>query len=204
MVRGNPEEWITRQVRPAQSICAFLGGFQIVAFLEVGRIQLHRPSAFPEKPRHVGQGRLWRPASGVKRFQSQGRKGARLMVARLPQVCKSMMRATRRIWRIAKLYGHGSKKRCQNGTLVSGNMDQNLRNPSSLILSHCHIHPATGANIRAFSGESSPPPTPSQSKQLIGPNPPPADEKYASRWKLNRAARRRGIGARRRARLADR
>ena len=27
----------------------------------------------------------------------------------------------------------------QNGTLVSGNMDQNLRNPSCLILSHTHI-----------------------------------------------------------------
>ena len=27
----------------------------------------------------------------------------------------------------------------QNGTLVSGNMDQNLRNPSYLILSHTHI-----------------------------------------------------------------
>ena len=27
----------------------------------------------------------------------------------------------------------------QNGMLVSGNIDQNLRNPSSLILSHCHM-----------------------------------------------------------------
>ena len=27
----------------------------------------------------------------------------------------------------------------QNGTLVSGNMDQNLRNPSCLILSHTHF-----------------------------------------------------------------
>ena len=31
------------------------------------------------------------------------------------------------------------KKRYQTGTLVSGNMDQNLRNPSCLILSHTHI-----------------------------------------------------------------
>ena len=35
----------------------------------------------------------------------------------------------------------GSKKRCQNGTLVSGNMDQNLRNPSCLILSHTQMAP---------------------------------------------------------------
>ena len=27
----------------------------------------------------------------------------------------------------------------QNGTLASGNMDQNLRNPSCLILSHTHV-----------------------------------------------------------------
>ena len=31
------------------------------------------------------------------------------------------------------------KKKYQNGTLVSGNMDQNLRNPSCLILSHTQI-----------------------------------------------------------------
>ena len=31
------------------------------------------------------------------------------------------------------LSGCGSKNRYQNGTLASGNMDQNLRNPSSLI-----------------------------------------------------------------------
>ena len=37
-------------------------------------------------------------------------------------------------------YGYGSKNRYQNETLVSGNMDQNLRNPSSFLLSHCHIH----------------------------------------------------------------
>ena len=38
-------------------------------------------------------------------------------------------------------YGCGSKNRYQDGTLVSGNMDQNLHNPSSLILSHAHMHP---------------------------------------------------------------
>ena len=32
-----------------------------------------------------------------------------------------------------------SKTEFQNGTLVSGNMDQNLRNPSCLILSHTHM-----------------------------------------------------------------
>ena len=32
------------------------------------------------------------------------------------------------------------KNRCQNGTLVSGNVDQNLRNPSCLILSHSHLN----------------------------------------------------------------
>ena len=36
--------------------------------------------------------------------------------------------------------GCGSKNRYQNGTLVSGNMDQNLRNPSCLILSHTHVY----------------------------------------------------------------
>ena len=33
-------------------------------------------------------------------------------------------------------FGCGSKNRYHNGTLVSGNMDQNLRNSSCLILSH--------------------------------------------------------------------
>ena len=33
------------------------------------------------------------------------------------------------------------KNRCQNGTLLSGNVDQNLRNPSCLILSHTHVLP---------------------------------------------------------------
>ena len=37
------------------------------------------------------------------------------------------------------LLGCGSKNRYQNGTLVTGNMDQNPRNPSSLILSHTHL-----------------------------------------------------------------
>ena len=36
-------------------------------------------------------------------------------------------------------HGCGSKTRCQHGTLVSKNMDQNLRNPSCLILSHTHM-----------------------------------------------------------------
>ena len=36
-------------------------------------------------------------------------------------------------------HGCGSKNRYQNETLVSGNMDQNLRNPSCLILSHTQI-----------------------------------------------------------------
>ena len=35
--------------------------------------------------------------------------------------------------------GCGSKNRYQNGTLVSGNMDQNLRKPSCLILSHTQV-----------------------------------------------------------------
>ena len=33
-------------------------------------------------------------------------------------------------WLVVKRFGGGSKKRHQNGTLVSGPMDQNLRNPS--------------------------------------------------------------------------
>ena len=35
--------------------------------------------------------------------------------------------------------GSGSKNRYRNGTLVSGNMDQNPRNPYRLILSHSQI-----------------------------------------------------------------
>ena len=38
-------------------------------------------------------------------------------------------------------YGCGSKNRYQNGTLVSGNMNQNLRDPSFFILSHTHMDP---------------------------------------------------------------
>ena len=37
------------------------------------------------------------------------------------------------------LYGSGSKKCTQNGTLVSGNMDQNLRSPGGLILTHTYM-----------------------------------------------------------------
>ena len=40
--------------------------------------------------------------------------------------------------------GYGSKNRYQNGTVVSGNIDQNLRNPSSLILSHCQMPASMG------------------------------------------------------------
>ena len=56
-------------------------------------------------------------------------------------------------------HGHmavAQKTGTQNGTLVSGNMDQNLRNPSCLILSHAHIFrwkfmPTTGLAASAFS-----------------------------------------------------
>ena len=41
-------------------------------------------------------------------------------------------------------HGSGSKNRYQNGTLARGNMDQNLRNPPCLILSHTHILPHLG------------------------------------------------------------
>ena len=41
-----------------------------------------------------------------------------------------------------------NKKRYQHGTLVSGNMDQNLRNPSCLILSHTHLK-ATASDVWA-------------------------------------------------------
>ena len=40
-------------------------------------------------------------------------------------------------------YGCGSKSRYQNGTLVSGNMDQNLRTPSCLISRDTHISPTS-------------------------------------------------------------
>ena len=36
-------------------------------------------------------------------------------------------------------YGGGSNICTQNGTLVIGNMDQNLRSPGSLILTHTHM-----------------------------------------------------------------
>ena len=39
----------------------------------------------------------------------------------------------------ARTFGCGSKTGAKNGTLVSGNIDQNLRNPSCLILSHTHL-----------------------------------------------------------------
>ena len=39
--------------------------------------------------------------------------------------------------------GCGSKNRYLNGTLVSGHIDQNLRNPSCLILSHTHVKQMT-------------------------------------------------------------
>ena len=54
----------------------------------------------------------------------------------------------------AELFGCGSKKRYQNGTLVSGNMDQNPRNPSCLILSHSQEIPqneSLSQNGRLFS-----------------------------------------------------
>ena len=41
--------------------------------------------------------------------------------------------------RIMQLFGCGSTTRHHNGTLVSGNMDQHLRNLSCLIWSHCHL-----------------------------------------------------------------
>ena len=45
---------------------------------------------------------------------------------------------------IVPSFGCGSKNRYQNGTLVSGNMDQHLRNPSSFIVSHTHFGEAFG------------------------------------------------------------
>ena len=45
-------------------------------------------------------------------------------------------------------YGCGSKNRYQNGTLASGNMDHNLRNPSCLILSHTHMDQVFMGNRR--------------------------------------------------------
>ena len=39
----------------------------------------------------------------------------------------------------SQTHGSGSKNRYQNGTLLSGKMDQHLRNPSWLSLSHSHM-----------------------------------------------------------------
>ena len=36
-------------------------------------------------------------------------------------------------------YGCGSKIRAQNGTVVKGNVDRNLRSPGGLILTHTHM-----------------------------------------------------------------
>ena len=40
---------------------------------------------------------------------------------------------------LSPLYGCGSKIGTQNGSLASGNMDQNLRSPGGLILTHIRI-----------------------------------------------------------------
>ena len=40
---------------------------------------------------------------------------------------------------VARSCGCGSKNRYQHGSLVSGNMDQNLRNPSCLIFCRTHV-----------------------------------------------------------------
>ena len=47
-------------------------------------------------------------------------------------------------------FGSGSRNRYQNGTPVSGNRDQNLCNPSCLILSHTHfeLHPKVFSKAR--------------------------------------------------------
>ena len=49
------------------------------------------------------------------------------------------------------IFGCGSNKRHQNGTLVSGNLDQHLRNPGFLILRHCHFW-GGGANWAVQNG----------------------------------------------------
>ena len=41
-------------------------------------------------------------------------------------------------------FGCGSKIGTQNGTLVSGNMDQNLWSPGGLILTHTHLETQQG------------------------------------------------------------
>ena len=48
----------------------------------------------------------------------------------------------------------GSKNRYQNGTLLGGNMDQNLRNPSCLILSHTQITNLTYRRQAILAGAS--------------------------------------------------
>ena len=44
------------------------------------------------------------------------------------------------------------KNRYQNGTLVSGNMDQNPRNTSCLILSHTHIAQTQAVKVETQRG----------------------------------------------------
>ena len=47
--------------------------------------------------------------------------------------------------------GMAQKTGAKNGTLVIGNMDQKLRNPGSLILSHCQIPKRGGKHFKILS-----------------------------------------------------
>ena len=102
---------------------------------------LHQPNTqqmVPQNPRR-GQLPCWTqapipPRSLAARADGSRRGGLRRLDDLLGRA--NALRAT---------YGCGSKNRYQNGTLVSGNMDQNLRNPSCSILSHTHIAPSSGS-----------------------------------------------------------
>ena len=95
----------------------------------------------------------------------------------------------------ASINGCGSTNRYQNGTLVSGNMDQNLRNPSWSILSHAHMEPSLqrgpssfqvslegkSLNRRACSCAPHSGSLASRGRLFTQENPPPPREKFAGR-----------------------
>ena len=56
-----------------------------------------------------------------------------------PQATFSCPKIGLAYWLFACVYGCGSNIGTQDGTLGSGNMDQNLRSPGGLILTHTHI-----------------------------------------------------------------
>ena len=81
-----------------------------------------------------GFANLWSACFRATRRLESGSFGS-LRISNLPADPKD---GAQKLLRLGAWYGSGSKIATQNGTLVSGNMDQNLRSPASLILTHTH------------------------------------------------------------------